>query len=133
MEARDYLRRLAAVTSYEDKKALMADMTAEENRCRELFAQKRNSWEVVGLEDPYLSLVYIHGEDPKFSKYQEQVLWHATRHLGSAVPTAACLVDGDVIACVDDECVGGTRRVRAGLYGGRSRTGRVGTVVDVEG
>ena len=92
MEARTYLARLAALRSYEEKLRLMADMTAEENRCRELFAKQRNSWKVEGLEDPYLSLVCVHREDAKFSRTQEQVGRASTHMLpptGDAPPRPA--------------------------------------------
>jgi hypothetical protein len=74
MLAREYLSRLRAVSSFDDKRRLIDDMRAEENRCRELFAQKRQSWRVEGVEDPYLSLVWVHGEDPALMTFQKQVL-----------------------------------------------------------
>ena len=88
MEAREYLDRLRAVRTYEDKSALLKDLYEKENASREVYAKKRDKKEVVGVEDPFLSMVWVHGEASDLMVYQNQV--RAGPCGCAAVPKSGC-------------------------------------------
>lgn len=73
MEAREYLDRLRAVGTFAQKSELLKDLYDKENECREKFARQRERAEVEGVEDPFLSMVWVHGEASDLMVYQNQV------------------------------------------------------------
>lgn len=95
MEARVYLDRLRAVSSYEHKASLLKDLMDAENATRETFAQTRRAIEVSGVEDPFLSMVWVHGEDTDLMAYQHQVRESGQR--GPPGPARRCPVGVDFV------------------------------------
>ena len=48
-----FMQRLATVNAHDQLVSLRQDAVATENKYRELFARKRESWEIEELDDPY--------------------------------------------------------------------------------
>jgi ankyrin repeat protein len=59
LTAEDFILRAASIESFSDLQSLRTDALDTENLYRELFARRRESWEVPEIDDPYVFLIDV--------------------------------------------------------------------------
>lgn len=71
----EFIARAASIQTYSHLQALRQDAIATENLFRELFARRRESWEIPEIDDPYVFLVDVFQASHIFHRlprFQEQ-------------------------------------------------------------